>query len=209
MSLLAGLTGGIGSGKSLAASFFKELGAHIIDADQLSRDLVHPGQTALKEIVNYFGKNILDSTGNLNRRKLAKIVFQDSKKKSVLEEILHPKIFKKEQEVFLKTCTKDPFAIVIIDAALLIESGNYKHVNKVIVVRSSEESQIQRILSRNAVSFDEAVARIKNQMSLEEKIKYADFILDNNMQQEDLKHKVQELFPQLLNISKKLVNSIS
>ena len=209
MSLLVGLTGGIGSGKSLAASFFKELGAHIIDADQLSRDLVHPGQTALKEIVNYFGKNILDPTGNLDRRKLAKIVFQDPGKKSILEGILHPKIFKKEQEVFLKICTKDPFAIVIIDAALLIESGNYKHVNKVIVVRSSEESQIQRILSRNAVSFDEAVARIKNQMSLEEKIKYADFILDNNMQQEDLKHKVQELFPQLLNISKKLVNSIS
>ena len=209
MSLLVGLTGGIGSGKSLAASFFKELGAHIIDADQLSRDLVHPGQTALKEIVNYFGKNILDPTGNLDRRKLAKIVFQDPGKKSILEGILHPKIFKKEQEVFFKICTKDPFAIVIIDAALLIESGNYKHVNKVIVVRSSEESQIQRILSRNAVSFDEAVARIKNQMSLEEKIKYADFILDNNMQQEDLKHKVQELFPQLLNISKKLVNSIS
>ena len=209
MSLLVGLTGGIGSGKSLAASFFKELGAHIIDADQLSRDLVHPGQTALKEIVNYFGKNILDPTGNLDRRKLAKIVFQDPGKKSILEGILHPKIFKKEQEVFIEICTKDPFAIVIIDAALLIESGNYKHVNKVIVVRSSEESQIQRILSRNAVSFDEAVARIKNQMSLEEKIKYADFILDNNMQQEDLKHKVQELFPQLLNISKKLVNSIS
>ena len=209
MSLLVGLTGGIGSGKSLAASFFKELGAHIIDADQLSRDLVHPGQTALKEIVNYFGKNILDPTGNLDRGKLAKIVFQDPGKKSILEGILHPKIFKKEQEVFIEICTKDPFAIVIIDAALLIESGNYKHVNKVIVVRSSEESQIQRILSRNAVSFDEAVARIKNQMSLEEKIKYADFILDNNMQQEDLKHEVQELFPQLLNISKKLVNSIS
>ena len=124
MSLLVGLTGGIGSGKSLAASFFKELGAHIIDADQLSRDLVHPGQTALKEIVNYFGKNILDPTGNLDRRKLAKIVFQDPGKKSILEGILHPKIFKKEQEVFIEICTKDPFAIVIIDAALLIESGN-------------------------------------------------------------------------------------
>ena len=209
MSLLVGLTGGIGSGKSLAASFFKELGAHIIDADQLSRDLVHPGQTALKEIVNYFGKNILDPTGNLDRRKLAKIVFQDPGKKSILEGILHPKIFKKEQEVFIEICTKDPLAIVIIDAALLIESGNYKHVNKVIVVRSSEESQIQRILSRNAVSFDEAVARIKNQMSLEEKYKYADFILDNNMQQEDLLQKVQELYPKLLSISEKLDNSIS
>ena len=208
MSLLVGLTGGIGSGKSLAASFFKELGAHIIDADQLSRDLVHPGQTALKEIVNYFGKNILDPTGNLDRRKLAKIVFQDPGKKSILEGILHPKIFKKEQEVFIEICTKDPLAIVIIDAALLIESGNYKHVNKVIVVRSSEESQIQRILSRNAVSFDEAVARIKNQMSLEEKYKYADFILDNNMQQEDLLQKVKELYPKLLSISEKLDNSI-
>ena len=209
MSLLVGLTGGIGSGKSLAASFFKELGAHIIDADQLSRDLVHPGQTALKEIVNYFGKNILDPTGNLDRWKLAKIVFQDPGKKSILEGILHPKIFKKEQEVFIEIFTKDPFAIVIIDAALLIESGNYKHVNKVIVVRSSEESQIQRILSRNAVSFDEAVARIKNQMSLEEKYKYADFILDNNMQQEDLLQKVQELYPKRLSISEKLDNSIS
>ncbi len=78
-----------------------------------------------------------------------------------------------------------------------------------IVVRSSEESQIQRILSRNAISFDEAVARIKNQMSLEEKIKYADFILDNNMQQEDLLQKVQELYPKLLSISEKLDNSIS
>ena len=209
MSLLVGLTGGIGSGKSLAASFFKELGAHIIDADQLSRNLVDPGQTALKEIVEYFGENILDSTGNLNRGKLAKIVFQDPEKKSVLEKILHPKIFEKEQEIFLKICNEDPFSIVIIDAALLIESGNYKHVNKVIVVRCSEESQIQRVLSRNAVSSDEVVARIKSQMSLEEKIKYADFILDNNGKQEDLRNAVQEIYLKLVNISEKPDNSIS
>ncbi len=203
MALLAGLTGGIGSGKSLAAYFFKELGAHIIDADQLSRDLVCPGQTALKEIVDSFGKNILDSTGNLDRRKLAKIVFDDPEKKSVLEKILHPKIFKKEQEAFLKICNKDPFAIVIIDAALLIESGNYKRVDKVIVVRSSEESQIKRILIRNAISSDEVVARIKNQLSLEEKIKYADFVLDNNMKREDLGQKVQKLYCKLLSIVRK------
>lgn len=202
MSLLVGLTGGIGSGKSMAASFFEELGAHIIDADQLSRDLVQPGQIALNEIVNHFGENILDSSGNLDRKKLAKIAFQKPEEKSILEGILHPKIFEKEQEEFLKICTKDPFAIVIIDAALLIESGNYKHVDKVIVVRSSKEAQIQRILNRNGFSYDEVEARINNQMSLEEKIKYADFILDNDLQQENLRQKVQELYPKLLSISK-------
>ena len=202
MSLLVGLTGGIGSGKSLAASFFKELGAYIIDADQLSRDLVHPGQTALNEIIDHFGKNILDDKGSLNRGKLAKVVFQNPDQKTVLESILHPKIFKKEQEEYLKICAHDPSAIVIIDAALLIESGNYKHVNIVIVVRSNEESQIQRILSRNEFSLDEVKTRINNQMSLDDKIKYADFILDNELQQEDLKEKVRELYPKLLSSSK-------
>ena len=202
MSLLVGLTGGIGSGKSLAASFFKELGAYIIDADQLSRDLVHPGQTALNEIIDHFGKNILDDKGSLNRGKLAKVVFQNPDQKTGLESILHPKIFKKEQEEYLKICAHDPSAIVIIDAALLIESGNYKHVNKVIVVRSNEESQIQRILSRNEFSLDEVKTRINNQMSLDDKIKYADFILDNELQQEDLKEKVRELYPKLLSSSK-------
>jgi dephospho-CoA kinase len=209
VSLLVGLTGGIGSGKTLAATFFKELGAHIIDADKLSRDLVGPGQTALKEIANHFGENILDDTGNLDRKKLAKIVFQNPNEKSVLEGILHPKIFAKEQEEFLKICADDTIAIVVIDAALLIESGNYKRVNKVIVVRSEKECQIQRILSRNDFSYEEIEARIKNQMSLADKIKYADFVLDNNSQQKDLRKKVQELYPVLLNLSKNQDNSNS
>jgi dephospho-CoA kinase len=201
VSLLVGLTGGIGSGKSLAASFFKELGAHIIDADQLSRDLVHPGQIALNEIVSYFGGNILDANGNLDRKKLGKIVFQNAEKKSVLEGILHPKIIAKEQEEFLRICAKDPLAIVIIDSALLIESQNYKHVDKVIVVRSSKETQIQRVLSRNGFSYDEIEDRINNQMSLEDKIKYADFILDNDLEPDKLRRKVQEIYPKLLSIS--------
>ena len=202
MSILVGLTGGIGSGKSLAASFFKELGAYIIDADQLSKDLVQPGQPALNEIVSHFGENILDSTGNLDREQLAKIVFQKSDQKSVLEGILHPKIFEKEQIEYLRICAKDPMAIVILDAALLIESGNYKHVDKVIVVRSSKEVQIQRILSRNSFNYDDIESRINNQMSLEEKLKFADFILDNNLQHEDLRQKVQELYPKLMSVSK-------
>ena len=200
MSLLVGLTGGMGSGKSLAAKFFAEQGAHIIDADQLARDLVRPGQPALKEIVDVFGELILEPSGNLDREALAKIIFEDTEKKSALEAILHPKVIANEQEKYLNICANDPTAIVIVDAALLIESGNYKNVDKVIVVQSREEQQVQRILSRGSQSYDQAIARIKNQMSFEEKSRYADFILDNQSQPEDLRHKVHELYVKLLNI---------
>lgn len=200
MSLLVGLTGGIASGKSLAAKFFAEQGAHIIDADRLSRELVQPGQPALKEIVDAFGVFILDETGNLDRGKLAEIIFQNPQKKSILEAILHPKIIAKEMEKYSNISAEDPSAIVIIDAALLIESGNYKNVDKVIVVNSSEEHQVQRILNRNSLNPDQAAARIKNQMSLKEKIKYADFILDNNSQPQDLRRNVQEVYTKLMEI---------
>jgi len=201
MSLLVGLTGGIGSGKSLAAKFFEEQGAYIIDADQLCKDLVRPGQPALKEIVSFFGELILDSTGSLDREKLSDIIFQNPEKKSALEAILHPKVIEEEKKKYLDIKTIDPSAIVIIDAALLIESGNYKNVDKVIVVQSSEEHQVQRILSRGSLTHDQAAARIKNQMSLKEKKNYADFILDNESQPEDLRKRVQALYAQLLEIS--------
>ncbi len=198
MSLLVGLTGGMGSGKSLAAKYFSEQGAHIIDADQLSRDLVRPGQPALKEIVDVFGEPILDPSGNLDREALAKIIFEHTDKKSALEAILHPKVIAKEQEIYSNICENNPSAIVIVDAALLIESGNYMNVDKVVVVQSREEQQVQRILSRGSQNYDQAIARIKNQMSFEEKSQYADFILDNQSQLEDLRHNVQKLYAKLL-----------
>jgi dephospho-CoA kinase len=200
VSLLVGLTGGMGSGKSLAAKFFAEQGAHIIDADQLSRELVRPGNPALKEIVDTFGEDILEPSGNLDREALAKIIFDDTKNKSALEAILHPKIIVREQEMYLSISASDHSAIVIVDAALLIESGNYKNVDKVILVQSREEQQIKRILSRGFQSYDQAIARIKNQMSFEEKIKYADYILDNQSEAEDLRQRVQEIYAKLLNI---------
>ena len=198
MSLLVGLTGGIGSGKSLAARFFKEEGAYIIDADKLSRDLVQPGKPALKEIVDFFGDFILELDGTLNREKLAEIIFQDVNKKKALEVILHPKIIEKEQEEYSIIRANDPSAIVIIDAALLIESGNFECVDKVIVVQSSEEQQVKRILSRSFLTYNQVVARIKNQMSLADKNKYADFILDNRLQPEDLMKNVVEIYKKLI-----------
>ena len=201
MSLLVGLTGGIGSGKSLAASIFKSLDAYIIDADQLCKNLVEPGQIALKEIVQCFGESILDKTGHLNRKKLANIIFQSSEKKTILEGILHPKIVEIEQRQYSNICRQDVSAIVIVDAALLIESGNYKNMDKVIVVRSTPKTQVQRIVKRNSFTIDEAQSRIDNQLSYEEKAKYADFILDNDSTEIDLKRNVIALHSKLINIS--------
>ena len=200
MSILVGLTGGIGSGKSLAAKFFLEQGAHIIDADQLSRELVRPGHPALKEIVDAFGEGILEPSGNLDRETLAKIIFDDTENKYTLEAILHPKVIVREQEIYLNISASNPSAIVIVDAALLIESGNYMNVDKVIVVQSREEQQVQRILSRGSQSYDQAISRIKNQMSFEEKSKYADYILDNQSQPEGLRINVQEIYAKLLKV---------
>ena len=155
---------------------------------------------ALKEIVDAFGEDILEPSGNLDREALAKIIFDDTENKFVLEAILHPKVIVREQEMYLSISASNPSAIVIVDAALLIESGNYKNVDKVVVVQSREEQQIQRILSRGFQTYDQAIARIKNQMSFEEKSKYADYILDNQSQVEDLRLKVQEMYAKLLDI---------
>lgn len=193
MSLLVGITGGMGSGKTLAASFFHELGAHILDADVICRKLVEPGQPALKEISECFGKSIIDEFGNLDRKKLAQVIFHDPEKKNDLENILHPRVFEFENLEYKNISQKHPKALVIIDAALLIESGNYKKMDKVIVVKANEKTQIERVLAQSGWNYNEVVARIKNQMPITEKIKYADFVLDNSLDKASLGKKVKDL----------------
>ena len=193
MSLLTGITGGMGSGKTLVSSIFFEFGAYILDADAICRKLVEPGQPALKEISEYFGKNIIDEFGNLDRKKLAEIIFFDPKKKHVLEKILHPRVFEVENLEYNNICRKHPKALVIIDAALLIESGNYKKMDKVIVVNADKKTQIERVLARTGLDYNEVVARIDSQMPIAEKIKYADFVLDNSLDKISLRKKVKDL----------------
>ena len=197
MSLLVGLTGGMGTGKTLVASIFKELGAHILDADLICRKLVEPGQPALKEISECFGDNILDQYRNLDRKKLAQIIFNDPDKKKDLENILHPKVFAFEKDKYNNICKINPSALVIIDAALLIESGNYKNMDKVVVVNTDEKNQVERILARGGLRKDEIVSRINNQMQSKEKKRYADYILDNSSDKLQLRTQVECLYAKL------------
>tara|TARA_B100000809_G_scaffold120786_1_gene119004 strand:- start:56 stop:661 length:606 start_codon:yes stop_codon:yes gene_type:complete len=193
MSILIGLTGNIGSGKSLAASYFKELGAYIIDADLISRQLVLPHQPAWEEIVDKFGDEYLNSDKTLNRSKLAVEVFQSDKKRHSLEVILHHRVIAEEKNIYLDHQKIDPAAVVIIDSALLIESQNYKNVAKVIIVQSTQELQIQRVMNRDGESRALVENRLKSQMSLEEKLNYADYVLDNTSSRDLLKSQAHRL----------------
>jgi len=194
MSILIGLTGNIGSGKSLTASYFKELGAYIIDADLISRELVIPHQPAWEEIVDKFGNEYLNPDKTLNRSKLAVEVFQSDKKRHALEVILHHRVIAEEKKIYSDHQKIDPEAVVIIDSALLIESQNYKNVSKVIIVQSTQELQIQRVMNRDGESRASVKNRLKSQMSLEQKLNYADYVLDNTSGRDILKSQVHRLY---------------
>ena len=178
--ILVGLTGGIASGKSTASSIFKELGAYIIDADVLAREVVEPLKPAWKDVVKNFGKGILNKDNSINRKKLAEIVFNNKKKREMLNAIVHPRVLKRAKEIEREIAKKDPEAVIIFDAALLIESGAYKKMDKNIVVYADEDVQVKRLMKRDGLTKDEAIKRIEAQMPLREKVRFADYIIDGN-----------------------------
>jgi dephospho-CoA kinase len=201
MSILVGLTGSIGSGKSLAASYFKELGAYVIHADLICRQLVAPDEPAWKEIVLKFGSEYLSSDNTLNRSKLATEIFKSKSKRKVLEAILHHRVMAEEKKLYFEQKKNNPKAVVIIDSALLIESKNYKNVDKVIVVESSQELQIKRVVSRDGETLTSVEKRLKIQMPLAEKLNYADYVLCNITDREQLKYQVHQLYLDLKNFA--------
>lgn len=197
MSILIGLTGSIGSGKSLAASYFNELGAYIIDADSISRRLVQPDQPAWKEIAEEFGTDFFNKDESLNREKMAAEIFKNNDKRVLLEKIIHHRVLTEEQKMYHAVKESDPRAVVIIDSPLLIESENYKNVDKVIIMKCSIETQIQRAMERNGKYSNTVKNRLKTQMPLEKKVKYTDYILGNEGTREELRSKVLRLHEEL------------
>jgi dephospho-CoA kinase len=197
VAFLAGLTGAMGSGKTTVAKLFKELGAYVLDADEICRSLVEPGKPAWREAVKMLGKDILRDDQTIDRQKIADIVFNDPEKKKALEVILHPRVMAEEQAIYKNILKDHPGALVLIDAALLIESGNYRKVDKVIVIACDEETQLQRIMTKNMFSREDAQRRLQQQMPLKDKINFADYVLHNDSGLSELKDKVEALFHQL------------
>lgn len=199
MTKVIGLTGNIGTGKSTVAKMFNELGAQIIDADRVARDIVEPNKPAWTEIVNYFGEKILNKDRTINRKKLGEIVFKDEEKRLKLNNITHPKIMKKIRS-FVNECKKKNASAVIIEAALIVEKGGLKDlIDALIVVSSNEERQLQRIKTRDKIDLGEARSRIKSQLPISEKIKYADFIINNSTNLEETRKQVNKIWRNLTN----------
>ena len=192
--ILVGLTGGIASGKSMVSGLFHERGASIIDADQIAHEVIRPPGDPWKEIVNVFGKNILLPDQSIDRKKLAKIVFDDSEKREELNAIVHPYVFAEEEKQRKEIVEKDPKAVVIFDIPLLIETRSYELMDKVILVYVDRALQITRLMEREKIIRGEALKRIGAQIPLKEKKQYADYIIDGSLSLEELKKKVDEIY---------------
>ena len=175
--MIIGLTGGIASGKSTVSKALKEMGLPIFDADEVSRQAVSKGSQGLKLVVEAFGEDYLTGTGEMNRPKIAELVFKNKEALHTLEGIIH-KVVWQEAESFLAE-NQDQKAVVL-DVPLLIECGWHKKVDQVWLVAVDPETQIVRAMARSGMTRAEVVARIKAQMSLQEKMNYADFVIDNS-----------------------------
>ncbi len=190
-----GLTGGIASGKSTVSAILAELGAHLVDADVVAREVVEPGEPALEELGRRF-PGMVGADGRLDRAKLAERVFGNEAERKALNAITHPRI---QQRVLEKTqaFAEQGAELVIYDAPLLIENRVHEHLDGVILVAAPRELQIQRLAARNGMTREHAQARIDSQLSLEEKRKHATWVVENSGSLENTRRQVEEIWREL------------
>jgi len=190
---IIGLTGGIASGKSSAAHLFEKLGAAVIDADQLAREVVQPGEEALAQIVANFGEKVLNPDGTLNRAALGEIVFADPAARRTLEGITHPAI-KKRAEERLQRLKEAGTGAAFYVAPLIFEAGITSRVHEVWVVYLDRETQLERLMARDGLSREAALSRIASQMPMEEKKRLGKVVIDNRGSKEELEAQVRRLW---------------
>ena len=196
--LLVGLTGSIATGKSTVSRMFAHLGARVIDADLLAREVVMPGQPAYARIVEEFGRQVVQEDGSLDRKALGAVVFADAAKRRRLEEITHPAIGLRQQRI-LSVLDEEAFeGVVIWDAALLFEGGGVAKMDRVVVVYADPETERRRLMERDGLSDADARARIASQMPIAEKAKLADHVIDSWGTREETERQVRVVYGALL-----------
>ncbi len=196
--LKVGLTGGIACGKSHTLKQFHKLGALTIDADRIAHSVMQPGEPAYEEIVRLFGSDILAADKTIDRRKLGKLVFSDPDLRSKLNAAVHPYVYEAEREEIDKARQLNSNPMVLVDAALMVETGSYKGYEVVIVVYCRPDIQLNRLMSREGLSEEEALIRIASQMPILEKIRYADYVIENSGKLSDTDQQVKHIFADLL-----------
>lgn len=195
--LKVGLTGGIATGKSYVLGVLRELGCEVSDADTLAHQAIEPGKPAQQDIVNEFGPGVLNEDGTINRVALGSLVFADAAKRERLNAIVHPRVYAAQAEWLAEIAARNPQAIAVLDAALIIETGSYKRFDKVVVVWCEPQLQLERLMTRNNLPREQAEARIAAQMPSAEKLKFADFAINTSQGFEDTRRQTEALYAQL------------
>jgi dephospho-CoA kinase len=204
--LKVGLTGGIAAGKSVVGEMFVALGAHLIQADQIAHELMQPGELVYYEIVSHFGREILNYDGTVNRAKLAEAAFgaaDESKSPRVgeLNRIVHPAVIRRQEQWMEEVGQQDPHAVAIVEAALIFEAGAAKRFDRLIVVACSEEQRAARFAARHKIDLDAARKEVYRRMAAQipdsEKIKAADYVIDNSHSLDQTREQVRRIWEQL------------
>jgi len=196
--LLVGLTGSIATGKSTVSRMFAHLGARVLDADALAREVVMPGQPAYLKIVQEFGQGVVQEDGSLDRKALGAIVFADPARRKRLEEITHPAIGLRQQRI-LSVLEEEEFeGIVIWDVALLFETGGVARMDRVVVVYTDPDTELARLMARDAIPEEQARGRMASQMPVAEKAKRAHYVIDNSGERVDMERQVKAVYESLL-----------
>lgn len=199
--LKVGLTGGIACGKSYTLRALKRLGAETIDSDLLARRVVAQGLPAYEQIVQEFGRGVLKTNGDLDRKRLGEIIFTDSESRRRLNEIVHPHILAEEEKriAHLEREDHSPKApMVVVDAALMIEAGSYRKYDFLIVVYCHPGIQLRRLMARDQISEEGALLKVATQLPVIEKIQYADFVVETSGKMSDTDEQVRQVFKELI-----------
>jgi len=204
--LKVGLTGGIASGKSVVGEMFVSLGAHLVQADRIAHQLMQPGQPVYNEVVRHFGGGILNPDLSVNRAKLAEAAFgsrapADSSRIQKLNRIVHPAVIRSQDGWMEETGRQDPHAIAIVEAALILEAGAAKRFDRLIVVTCGEEQRIARFAARQKLTLDAARKEVERRMAAQlpepEKVKAADYVIDNSGSLEQTREQVHSIWEKL------------
>jgi len=196
--LKVGLTGGLGSGKSTASKFFNSLGAFILDADNAAKKLIESSKKVKNELIKEFGTDIMDANSNVDKKKLARIAFQDEDHQQRLNYVVHPHIHNAIDKSFNEILDQNNHQLFIVDAALIYESGYDAHLDYVIVVTAQLKHRMERALNRNTLTRDEILKRIEFQWPEEDKTSLADFVIHNDGTEAELNNQIVELFKKLV-----------
>jgi dephospho-CoA kinase len=192
-----GLTGGIASGKSTVSRLFREAGAFIIDADEIAHDVIRKGGPAYAPVVEAFGPDILDETGEIDRKRLGAIVFQDAHQRERLNRLVHPHVYARAETERKAIAAAYPDAVILFDVPLLIETGAHREMDQVILVYVDRATQIDRLMKRDRLTREEAERRIDAQMPLDEKRRFADEVIDTRVPLPGVESAVRSLYRRL------------